>query len=139
MENGVATTPPVVLSVELIVDDLDRALEMLCGALGLELVTTGSSALVAGRTATVDAGGCLLTLLEPISSGDGAVLADREPRLSQIVLGAVPADVEHWRGTAVRSGLSCVTLGNGGFFVTPESVRGALGQSLAVVVSPVEA
>lgn len=139
MENGVVTTPPVVVSIELVVDDLDRALELFGGALGLEVLSRGPAAHVTGRTATIDGGGCLITLLEPASSGEGTILADRVPRLSQIVMGAGPLEVPRWRDETIRSGLACVALPGGGYFVSPESARGALGQPVAIVVSPVEA
>lgn len=137
MENAVVRPQAGVVSIELVVEDLDRSLELLTGVLGLELLWRGPSALVTGEMATVDAGGCLLTLLEPASSGEGTILAERTPRLSQLVVGASPADVVRLHEAAVTAGLACAPSGRG-FFVTPESAVGALGQPVAVVVTPVE-
>lgn len=126
-----------VVAVELVVESLDRALELMTQVLGFPLVSRGPSVLIAGEMATVDAGGCLLTLLEPAASGDGTILAERSPRLSQLVIGVAPGDLSGLHATVISSGLASSAAGSG-FFITPEAAAGALGQPVAVVVTAME-
>ena len=121
------------------VADLGRSLELFCDVLGFELLQRGPSEHVAGEFATVDAGRVVLTLLAPASSGEGAVLAERTPRLSQLVVGA--GGVEATAAAldrSVRAGLSAVPSSDHRFHVTPEAIDGALGLPVAVVVTTVE-
>jgi catechol 2,3-dioxygenase-like lactoylglutathione lyase family enzyme len=118
---------------ELIVDDLDRAIALFVDVLGFQLHSQGPFALFAGHMAVVTDGGIAITLLQPTTTaGDQPVLPDRTPRLSQIVLGTADGsgiDVD----AVVESGLA-VTPTADGFYLTPESVGGALGIEVAVVV-----
>lgn len=122
------------IGLELIVDDLDRALALFTDALGWSLAHRGPSATVVGEMAVVTDRSVAITLLRPADRGPGSVLADRSPRLSQLILGASPEVLERHAGAASELGLSVVP-SDGGFFVTPESVVGALGQEVAIVVT----
>lgn len=119
--------------------DLERSLELFCGVLGFELLQRGPSDHVAGEFATVDSGTVVLTLLAPASSGEGALLAERTPRLAQLVVGAngVEATTAALDRT-VRAGLSAVPSSDARFHITPEAIDGALGLPVAVVVTTVE-
>jgi catechol 2,3-dioxygenase-like lactoylglutathione lyase family enzyme len=127
------------IGIELVVADLGRSLELFCDVLGFELLQRGPSEHVAGEFATVDAGTVILTLLAPASSGEGAVLSERTPRLGQLVVGAdgVEATAAALDRT-VRAGLSAVPSSELRFHVTPEAIDGALGLPVAVVVTTVE-
>lgn len=122
------------VAIELVVADLDRAVELFCDVLGGTLLSRGPAALVAGESAIVDANGLLISLLAPASSGEGTVLVFREPRVSQLVFTATDDTAE---ATAMAAGLSVAPMANG-FHLTPESVEGALGFPIAVVVSRVD-
>jgi|GEM_PF-2876258 len=137
MENALPS-PVGLLSIELIVENLERAVELFHGVLGMDVLSRGPSALVRGEMATVDAGGCVITLLEPASSGDGTILSERTPRLSQIVLASGTETTQSLRHGAVAAGLAVVPLDGAAFYVTPEAAAGALGQSVAVVVTAVD-
>ncbi len=131
------TTDLAAIGIELVVEDLDRAIELFGGVLGCPVSAPSESTIVVGRMAVVDAGGIAITLLEPADSGPGTLLSDRTPRLSQIVFGAAgSADVRSAHDTAIESGLAVVPFGNG-FHLSPESLKGALGQLVAVVVTEV--
>jgi catechol 2,3-dioxygenase-like lactoylglutathione lyase family enzyme len=126
------------IGVELIVEDLDRAIELFTDVLGLEVVSEGPSATIVGRVAVIDAGAVAVTLLEPSSSGPGHVLAERSPRLSQLVFGVPEGDdAGLLLDRSVEAGLAAQIMGPGTFYLSPESVSGALGQRTAVVVTPV--
>ncbi|HAP77045.1 MAG TPA: hypothetical protein DCR14_13280 [Acidimicrobiaceae bacterium] len=120
--------------MELIVADLDRAVELCCDVLGLTLLSRGPATLVPGEVATVDLGGLVLTLLCPAADGEGDFLADRSPRLSQLVLAVdgLEAVAELVR-VAGRHGLVAQQTADDRCYLTPESVEGALGVPTAVV------
>jgi catechol 2,3-dioxygenase-like lactoylglutathione lyase family enzyme len=127
------------IGIELVVADLERSLELFCGILGFELLQRGPSEHVAGEFATVDTGTIVLTLLAPASSGEGALLAERTPRLAQVIVGA--GGVEATAGAldrTIRAGLSAVPSSEGRFHITPEAIDGALGLAVAVVVTTVD-
>jgi len=124
------------VGIELVVVDLDRAVEMFTDVLGCTLLSRGPSGLVVGEVALIDANGMMVSLLQPACSGDGTVLAIREPRLSQIVFGASVSGAE---AVAIEAGFSVVPMDNGGFHLSPESVEGALGLPIAIVVTPLGA
>ena len=125
-----------VIGIELIVDDLDRAIELLSGIVGFELISRAPSDLVAGELAILDAGPIVISLLHPAASGPGSVLAERTPRLSQIVLASASTDDAHeLRAAAMDAGLAVAMLDDDNFHVTPEAVEGALGQPVAIVVT----
>lgn len=129
-----------VIGLELLVADLDRAVELVRDVLGLPVLDEGPAANVAGRMATVDAGGLVLTLLEPTDSGPGPVLGDRTPRLAQVVVGTDgPADVVGLLARVTSAGLAAVPIDDHRFHVPPEAVQGALGLPVAVVVVPAPA
>lgn len=122
------------VGIELVVGDLDRAVELFTEVLGCTLLTRGPAHLVVGEVALIDANGLIVSLLRPASAGEGTVLALREPRLSQFVFATTDGSAEH---AAVEAGLSVVPMDNGGFHLSPESVEGALGIPVAIVVTPI--
>jgi hypothetical protein len=122
----------------MIVDSLDRALELLVGILGCDLIERRRSENPLGEIALVDAGSIVLSLLEPASAGPGYVVPIRDPRFSQLVFGATGDDdgAEH---RCIDVGLAVTHLGEGGWYLAPPVTAGALGVSTAIVVTPVPA
>lgn len=127
MDDGVG-----MVGLEVLVDDLDRAVALWVDVMGFELADGGPSPHIEGRLAIVSDGRFAVTLLEPADAGPGTVLADRTPRLSQIVLTSPNPDAI--AGRAVEIGLSVVPTA-AGFFLAPEAVAGALGAEVAIVVT----
>ena len=121
-----------VLGLELIVDDIERATALFTEVLGFELYERARFELFAGEMAVVTDGTIAITLLQPTTDGDQPVLPDRTPRLSQIVLAGRSGALEANRAL-IESGLS-ITPTPQGFYLTPESVAGALGIETAIVV-----
>jgi catechol 2,3-dioxygenase-like lactoylglutathione lyase family enzyme len=133
------SSPLSVLAVELIVDDLDRAIELFTDVVGCELIARGPSTSIVGEVASIDAGSIVINLIQPASTGDGTILGDRTPRTSQIIFGSADDDVrDAARERAVEAGLSVMRLGGHHFHLTPESVKGALGLSTAIVVASID-
>lgn len=122
--------------------DLDRAVELFCDVLDLPLLRREPATMVTGELAVVDLGGLLLTLLCPAADGDGNLLADRTPRLSQLVFGVDGADADQRLAvlhgllrTAAEHGLATQQSVAGYGYLTPESVEGAVGQPIAIVAT----
>jgi len=133
------SAPLSLIGIELLVADLERSLELFCGVLGFELLGRGPSPHIAGEMATIDTGSVVLTLLCPAASGEGSVLAERSPRLGQLVVGTDdPEAVATALDRTVTAGLSAVPSDGARFHITPEAVDGAIGQAVAVVVTTVE-
>jgi hypothetical protein len=128
------SAPCPFIGLELVVDDLDRAVTVFTDVIGWSLAHRGPSATVVGEMAVVTDDRVAITLLLPADRGPGNVLSDRSPRLSQLIVGADPVALDRHAEAAAELGLSVVPAG-GGFFVSPESVEGALGQELAIVVT----
>ena len=126
------------LGLELIVDDLDRAVEMFTAIIGCSLVHRGPSTFVSGEVAMIDAGAVMITLLHPASSGPGRILAERTPRLTQLVFGTESADaLDLVRERATEAGVATAASGAGRFHVTAECAQGALGLAVALSVTAV--
>ncbi|MCB0956967.1 MAG: hypothetical protein R2694_17600 [Ilumatobacteraceae bacterium] len=129
------------IGLELIVADLDRAVELFRDVLGVPVVSRGPATIVTGEMAVVDLGGVVFSLLCPAADGDGNLLADRTPRLSQVVLavdGGDPVTVlDQLQRTAAEHGLAAQRPAPDRWYLTPESVEGALGQAVAVVATAV--
>ena len=132
-------TTSAAIGIELIVEDLNRAVELFVDVMGCELVSREPSSLIEGEVAVVDAGNIVISLLEPVKSGTGAMLGERSPRLSQIIFGSTAiAETTATFDRAVSAGLSVSDMRDGRFHITPDSVRGALGQFVAMVTVPLE-
>ena len=129
----------VAIGIELIVEDLNRSIELFVEVMGCELVSREPSSLIEGEVAVLDAGNIVISLLEPVKSGSGALLGERSPRLSQIIFGSPHGDdTTATFDRAVSAGLSVSDMREGRFHITPDSVRGALGQFVALVTVPLE-
>lgn len=122
------------LGIELIVTDIDRALAFFVDLLGFEVHQRGASGLVAGEIAVVTDGRIAITLLEPTTEGTAPILPDRTPRLSQIIIGGDPAELDEATEAIVEAGIA-VTPTSNGFFLKPEGISGILGIETAVVVT----
>lgn len=123
-----------VIGFELIVDDLDRAIALWTEVLGFQLTERKPSTLVAGELAIVTDQRVAVSLLRPADAGPGHLLADRTPRLSQIVFTIDEHAAESSQLRATEAGLS-VTASAAGYYLSPESVEGALGIEAAFVVT----
>jgi catechol 2,3-dioxygenase-like lactoylglutathione lyase family enzyme len=115
------------------VADIERATALFTDVLGFELHERGQFELFAGEMAVVTDGVIAITLLQPTTDGDEPVLPDRSPRLSQIIVGTVPGALKPDIQRVAESGLSVAPTPSG-FYVTPESTKGALGIETAIVV-----
>jgi catechol 2,3-dioxygenase-like lactoylglutathione lyase family enzyme len=129
-------TPIVAIGIELVVADLDRAIELFVDVLGCKLLARGPATLLPGESASIDAGNIVISLLAPATSGESTVLALRRPRLSQLVFATDSTGVDETKHRSSDAGLPVVT-GPGRFHIPPEAVEGALGERIAIVVTAV--
>jgi catechol 2,3-dioxygenase-like lactoylglutathione lyase family enzyme len=127
------------IGIELVVEDLDRAIELFVSVLGCRLISRGPAPLVAGEVAAIDAGNIVISLLLPARSGTNALMSHREPRLAQLIFGASGATgVSAAFDRALNAGLSLTDMPDGRFAILPEVTRGALGLEVAIVAVPME-
>lgn len=127
------------IGIELVVADLDRAIELFVSVLGCQLISRGPAPLVAGEVAAIDAGNIVISLLLPAQSGNDALMSHREPRLAQLIFGASGVSgVSAAFDRALHAGLSLMDMPDGRFAIIPEVVHGALGLELAIVAVPMD-
>jgi hypothetical protein len=129
--------PAKLLSVEVIVESVDRAIEILVNCFGCALIDRSRTEEPAGERALVDAGSIVLTLLEPSPHGPGFVLPDRSPQFSQFVFGGAQSDVDDVEARCESAGLAIEQIPGSGWYVTRESAAGALGVHTAMVFTAV--
>ncbi len=77
--------PPTLVALEYVVDDLDRALELLVDLLGFEVVDRADHPSLDAEMVTVDIGPVAVTLLHPTAAGDRRALSPPACNLSQLV------------------------------------------------------
>lgn len=78
--------PPRLLSLEYVVDDLDRALELLVDLLGLELIDRHPHPALDAEVVTLDLGTVVLTLLHPTAVGDRPAVSAVACNLAQLLV-----------------------------------------------------
>lgn len=126
------------LGFELIVGDLDTAVQFCERVLGLELVARHPSPDLAGDVAVFALGNAAINLLQPHSAGDGVVLNQREPRLAQIFLGVPSDSISSTAERVVAGGAPVHVLEPNRFFVPSSAVEGALGIASTITVLAVD-
>lgn len=131
----IVKAPANLVGIELIVRRIDSAVVVFVDAFGWEVVYDGPAAETNGRAVVLDAGAVAVTLLEPADAGED-LLADRSPRLTQIVVGGSDAGEAVDRLTAL--GLPTRGAGPGRRFVPPEAVEGLLGFETALMVNQID-
>lgn len=128
--------PLNVVGLEILVRGIDEALPALVDGLGWEVVYRGPSGDVAGERVVLDAGSITVTLLQPAASGD-AVLSERTPRVTQIVVGGPPDDVANVDQRLGGLGVPTHDGGPGRRFVPPEVAAGLLGFETALMLQQI--
>lgn len=130
-------TRPTIIGLELLVENLRAAVDVLSRALGCELVWEGRSADIDADAAVLDAGAITITLLEATSTG-GVPLPDSTPRLTQLVFGGAAESTEESIRVLQSLGVSVAGRGSNRPHVPPGVARGILGSATALVLTTVE-
>ena len=131
------TTEANVIGVEILVSEIDAAISFFSGVLGFAVAFRGPAKQVPGETAVLDGGNIALTLLQPAEHGP-RVLADRRPRVTQIVIGAPGESVLELSDRIRNAGVPVVVLDDGRVAVPPEVTEGILGFDVALLLDAVE-
>ena len=126
------------IGLEIVVEDIDRAIELFVDVLGCPLLGRGPASHVEGESATVDAGNIIISILQPAGEGFWLKPSQVAPRLSQIIFGAHRTELGRLAAETVASGLPVVEA-DGRFHIPPEAARGIFGSMTAVVVVDVGA
>jgi catechol 2,3-dioxygenase-like lactoylglutathione lyase family enzyme len=125
------------VGVELLVDRISPALDFFVSTLGFALVHSGPADDASGEIAVIDAGGVAITLLEPSDEGQ-QVIADRTPRLTQLVFGLGQDGMDRLFDHISERGVSVARLSDQRFFVPPEVAGGIVGSEIALTFSAVD-
>lgn len=125
---------PKLVGLELIVRRIDSVIDVFTESFGWAVAYDGPAGDARGRAVVFDAGAVAITLLQPDEHGDD-ILADRTPRLSQLVVGGSDPDGIVDRLTEL--GIPTHGAGPGRRFVPPEAVDGLLGFETALMIQEV--
>ncbi|BAN00696.1 VOC family protein [Ilumatobacter coccineus] len=125
---------PKLVGLELIVRRIDSVIDVFTESFGWEVAYDGPARDARGRAVVFDAGDVAITLLQPDEDGDD-ILADRTPRLSQLVVGG--ADPNGIVDRLTELGIPTHGAEPGRRFVPPEAVEGLLGFETALMIQEV--
>ena len=123
-----------IIGLEFLVGDLDGAVAVFVEAFGWQVIERGPSRSVAGTQvvlANASGSGPAITLFAAADHGPGTIVADRQPRLTQVVLGGNTADVAF---RLERLGLP-TEVEDHAIFVNPRAMAGVWGANAALVVA----
>lgn len=126
------------LGVELLVQDIDRAMELFEGALGFELLERRESDDPAGEIAVFVVGDAAITLIAPREHGPGVVIEDRTPRLGQLVLGTPTGTLDGVGAAVVQRGGSVQPIDEQRLLLSMATVAAATGIDAAITVVETE-
>ena len=126
-----------VVGLEILVSRIDDAVAVFVEAFGWEVVFRGPSGEISGERAVLDAGSIVVTLLEPAVDGP-KLLADRAPRVTQLVVGGDERQMAAVAERLTGLGLPTHSGGPGRRFVPPEAVAGVLGFETALMLQQVD-
>ena len=121
------------MSLEYVVPDLDRALELLVDHCGMPLISRGPHPELDAEYAMVDAGSVVISLVGPTEVGDRTPVTFLGPNLTQLVFGA--DDYEARRTGLAEAGAS-ITVRDDSFFITQETIEAVFGSAPVMVVAP---
>jgi len=134
--NHGAVAPPQLVAVEFTVADLTPCLDLLGGALGLEVAPICRHPTIDADVAQVSAGGIVINLLCPTDTGVGVPLANPEPRLSQLNFAVpLPDELADLRSDCERAGAAVVERGETLFYIDSHMTNGMLGADASLVFS----
>lgn len=125
-----------IIGVEILVSEITTAVSYFVDVLGFELIYRGPAQEVPGETAVIDAGAVAVTLLQPADSGP-SILADRTPRVTQLVFGTAVGDFAEVVERQHAAGVSTQPHPDGRSFVPPEVAAGILGFDVALMFAKV--
>lgn len=129
--------PINVVGLEILVARIDDAIAVMTEGFGWDLVFRGPAGEVDGERAVLDAGSITVTLLEPLEHGS-KIVADREPRVTQIIVGDEASRLALTAARLMGLGLPTHSGGPGRRYVPPEAVAGVLGFETAFMLQEVD-
>ena len=123
-------TLPTLVSLEFIVEDLDKGLELFVDLMGLELVSRGQHPTLAAEVAMLASGSIAITLLQSTDDPDRRPMSSPEPRLAQMVF-AVDSDDElmSLRDRMIEAGAGVMSDSDRMFHLGESMIEGVFGRS----------
>jgi catechol-2,3-dioxygenase len=130
---------PTLASLEFVVEDLDKSLELFVELIGLEIMSRNQHPVLAAEVAMISAGPIVITLLEPNDDPERTPMSAPEPRLAQMAL-VVPSEEEliGLRDRLIDAGAAVMSDSPQMFHLSETMIEGVLGRAPAPVflVSP---
>ena len=121
---------PVLASLEFVVEDLDKALELFVDLMGLEFLSRSQHPSLAAEVVMLSAGPVAITILHPTDDPDRMPLASPEPRMAQMVF-MIDSD-EHLLGLRdrmIEAGAGVMSDSPQMFHLGQSMIEGLLGKS----------
>lgn len=125
---------PAVLVLEYVVEQLDQALDLLVGCVGLEVVDRYPHTAFDAEVVTLRAGSVAINLLHPTDVGDRPPFRSPDARLAQVTIG-IPGGVEPVVQRLVDAGAATVAAGDSAF-LAPQLVEAVFGVAPTLLFTP---
>jgi catechol 2,3-dioxygenase-like lactoylglutathione lyase family enzyme len=121
---------PALASLEFVVDDLDKALELLVDLMGLELLSREPHATLAADVALLAAGPIAISVIQETETVERMPLSSPEPRLAQMVF-TIGSETEllNLRDHFIDAGASVVSDSPTMFHLSESMIEGVFGAS----------
>lgn len=118
------------ISIEYVVADLDRAIELFVDHCGMTLLERGPHAELDADHAVIDAGSILISLLASVYTGERAMVMVGRSNLTQLVF---EAENHQEMGLRLAEAGVSVTADPNSFFITRETVESVFGAAPTLV------
>ena len=125
---------PLLIGLEYVVDDLDRAQELFVDLLGFTEVARHPHPLVDAEAVTLDAGTIAITLLHRTAVGDRAQILDPEVNLTQLLFAVGDTgELDHLRTRLSEAGASVMVDDPATIHLSIQGTRAILGKAPTMV------
>jgi hypothetical protein len=131
-----AISPPLLVAIEYVVDDLDRALEVLVDLMGFEIVQRGPHPTLDAEQVLVDAGPVSFSLLHPTADGDRMAIVEPFSNPAQLIF-TLPDDRSVGRlATAMSEAGASVMLDDPStFHLSAQATESIFGRAPSFVIT----
>ncbi|HTO01610.1 MAG TPA: hypothetical protein VL068_13145 [Microthrixaceae bacterium] len=126
--------PPQLVSLEYVVEDLERVLELLVGLVGLSVIDRRPHPVLDAEVVVLDLGPVVLTLIHPTSDGDRTPVNPVSCNLTQLVL-TVDEPLEQLTGRLAEAGVGVIVDSPSMSHLSLQTTNSVFGVAPALVFS----
>ena len=132
--------PPTLVVIEYVVEDLDRALELLVDLMGFTVVTRGAHPTLDAEQVMIDAGPVAISLLHPTTDGDRQAIIEPFSNPAQLIFTLDDVGSVGRLATAMSEAGASVTLDNETtFHLSAQATESIFGHGPSLVVTAIDA